>query len=409
LVIAEDLLDEALSEIRRRDPVFLKHRNIDLPQAGDAAAFYPEHPLFLALGEAATVDRLARGFAFLARRGLRSRAGPPSLLGRLLCDSIVDAFAAEAGLIALRPAGPPPALGAVLAADYDQRCTDGVPYSVRRRGSRWLLLVNAVGMPLSVWSALLADPAHDFRVLVIDGGRDDLDRPCAMDRTLEDEVEAIRRILAGEAAQDVTVLGWCSGGRVAAEVAALEPGRVAQLILASATFRGAMADVAPLTRFEQDVDALFASIRRDPGSAAGLSRMLVQAQGAACPAADEAALLRLPAEARAADLTAPFATADRLRAYAARLAGDHGHDAGETLARIAAPVLAISGAQDQVIANENTLAVLRASTRRLSAVEIRGAGHYAQDLQYAYFRMLLEDAAAGRPPTACARVNVLTP
>jgi pimeloyl-ACP methyl ester carboxylesterase len=365
--IAEHLLDEAVAEITLRDPTFLERHPVGPPEAGGA------------------VDQPG--------------------MARMLADSDTDARAAEAGTVPLRPAPRRP-FAEALAADYDRRSANGVAYMLRRQGARWLVLVNAVGVPLALWSRLLADPDHDYRVLVVEPPGSSLtDGGMTSAAGLDVEVERIEQVLTAEGVGRLGVVGWCSGGRVAVELAARLGERVDALVLASTSLRGAGPSDTRPTQFEEDVAAVFASVGASPGSAGFLSKMLVKSQGIA-PAVDQDALLfRLPDRDHAPLLTAPFASADALLNYARRMAADREHATAEALSRVASPILAIGGTHDHIVDNAHTLSVLRAHARRVDAAEVSGAGHYTHDLQYPYFRMLLDDAMAGLPPTPAARVR----
>ena len=380
--VGDELLEQAVAEISLRDPSFLERHSVGLGGL--------DHDLVEGL----------------ARRGVRlDGKGAQPLVANVLADSARDALAADEGRLPLRPA---PRQALDLDAAYERRSAEGVDYLVRRTGSRWLVLVNAVGVPLALWSRLLADPDHDYRILVVEpAGSDLVEGGMHADSPLDADVERIQRVLQAEGIDRFSVLGWCSGGRTAVELAGREGSRVEALVLASASFRGAGGGSARPTQFEEDVGAVFGSVRRNPASAAFLSEMLVKSQGMA-PSVDDANLLfRLPDRSQAAHLTAPFANGEALRCYAARLASDWAHPLEAALAQVTAPVLAITGAHDHILDNAVTLSVLRTSIPDAAAVEVSGAGHYVHDLQYPYFRMVLDAFLAGRPAPASARVRVV--
>ncbi len=379
-LILESLLDEAVAEVTSRDPAFLQGRPVGLDPTSSAASLF-------------------------SRRGVTAEAsGAQPLLARMLCESLADAAEADAGRLPLAPS-PRRAFDAVLAG-YDRRCVDGVDYLVRRGGSRPLVLVNAVGIPLHVWSRLLGDDRHDYRILVVaPAGSDLIDGGMRSDPGLHADVDRIERVLDAEGLDRFAVLGWCSGGRTAVELAARHGDKVETLVLLSTTFRGEGTDDARLTQFEEDIGAVLGSIQRNPTSADFLSTMLMKSQGAAPAPVEDGLLFRLPHRDHVAALAAPFVSGDVLRLYTARLASDRTHDIGEALARAKAPLHAITGAHDHILNNATTLALLRKHATSVSATEVSGAGHYAHDLQYPYFRMLLDDALTGRSPSPAARVR----
>lgn len=380
-LILEALLDQAVAEVNLRDPAYLERHPVGFPDLADAAI----EPL--------------------SRRGVRAEASQAQpLLARMLADTVADGEAAEAGRLALAPT--PWVSFDQARAGYDLRRVGDVDYMVRRGGDRWLVLVNAVGIPLTVWSRLLGDESHGYRILVVEPvGSPLLEGGMRSDAPLEVDVDRIERVLDAEGVDRFSVLGWCSGGRMAIELAARRGDRVQALVLASASFRGEGTGDARPTQFEEDIAAVFGSVQRSPAGADFLSNMLVKSQGAAPGPETDAMLFRLPHRDHAPALAAPFASGEALGFYAARLASDRAHPIGAALARVKAPIHAITGAHDHILNNDATLGLLRTHAALASASEIAGAGHYAHDLQYPYFRMLLDDALAGRPPSPAARVR----
>ena len=382
-LLIEALLDQAVAEVSLRDPVYLDRHPVGFP---DVSAPIAE---------------------LVSRRGVRVEASAAQpLLARLFTDTLTDGEAADAGRLALSPT--PCASFEDALAGYDRRSVGDIDYLVRKGGDRWLVLVNAVGIPLTVWARLLGDPSHDYRILAVEpAGSSFLEGGMRSDAPLEVDIERIERVLEAEGVGRFGILGWCSGGRMAVELAARRGDQADALVLASASFRGEGTGDGRPTQFEEDIGAVFGSVQRSPAGADFLSSMLVKSQGAAPGPETEAALFRLPRRDHAPALAAPFANGEALGFYAARLASDRAHAIGPALARVKAPIHAITGAHDHILNNDATLGLLRRHTVLASASEIAGAGHYAHDLQYPYFRMLLDDALSGRPPSQAARVRLV--
>jgi pimeloyl-ACP methyl ester carboxylesterase len=376
---AETLLDEAVTEIAARDPTFLSRHSLDIPQE------------FRSL------------IAAIERQGGRTGPSGQTLVADCLIAGARDAEDAESGRLPLA-AAPAPARTAL--ADYVRRTTRGVNYLVRQKGARWLVLVNAVGIPLSIWMRLLGDPDLDYRILVVEPADSPLmEGGMRSNGGIHADVSRIEQVIEAEGVERFSVLGWCSGGRMAVELAARLGDRVDALVLASASFRGAGTGDMHLTQFEEDIGAVFSSVERNPASADFLSDMLVKSQKVAPKPEDGSTLFRLPRQDHAAALVAPFVSGEVLRLYAARLAADRLHPIADAISRLRAPVSLIGGAHDHILNNAATLALLQANTPQVRAAWIRGAGHYAHDLQYPYFRMLLEEAITHAPPSPAARVQ----
>jgi len=144
---------------------------------------------------------------------------------------------------------------------------------------------------------------------------------------------------------------------------------------------------AKATQFEEDIGGIFDSVNRAPETGDFLSELLVNSSKLAQPPTDDAMLFRLPAREHASALTAPLSTGNYLRNYCRRMVQDKAHPTGEALSRIRAPIL-------------------KAHAKAVQGAAVNGAGHYAHDLQYPYFRLMLDAFTRGRP-FAAARVETL--
>jgi pimeloyl-ACP methyl ester carboxylesterase len=400
-LFADDSFRDMLSEIALRDPSFLERRPVGFEPVATLAARYVASPLLAGMDAAEIERRLAEGLARAVEAGMRPAEGPgpQPRLAAVIADGIMDQAAREAGRIAL-PCPPRRAepLEQVLAAEYEAKATpEGVRYRVRRGGSRWLLVVNAVGVPLGVWSRLLGDRSHDYKVLVVESETCDLvDGGMRAYCDLESDVARIVSVLDAEAVEAIDVIGWCSGGRIAVQLAAEQPRRVKSLVLASSSLRGVAGSDAPGTQFEEDIGGIFDSVARSPESAGFLSELLISSSKLPPPPVEDVMLFRLPHRDHTAALAAPLASGEALKHYCRRMVGDKSHDTSGALARIQAPILAISGSHDHVISNAHTWGALQRHAGRLQGVTISGAGHYAHDLQYPYFRALVDAFVQGR-------------
>lgn len=407
----DNILLDVFGEVTLRDPTFFTRQPVGFEPISTLVERYRSHPLFAAVGDAAIERQLAAAQAFFAARGLQRAEQPAaqSRLAHVLCDAAMDAMAADTGLIPLRaPARRSEAFAEVLASDYDMRATPGgVTYLVRKGGRRWLLIVGAVGIPVAAWSRLLGDTDHDYKVLVVESaGCDLIAGGQSGEADLISDTARIARVLDAEGVEAIDVVGWCSGGRIAVQLAADEPERVQSLILISASLRGVAGSDVKATQFEEDINGIFDAVTRSPGTAGFLSDLLMNSNKLAQPPVEDAALFRLPAREQAAALVAPLATGEDLKRYAARIAADKAHATAVSLAAVLAPILAIAGRHDHVISNAHTWETLKACAPQTVNAVISGAGHYGYDLQYPYFLMLLDAFTQGRP-FAAARIGAL--
>ena len=408
------LLEEALAEIRRRDPTYLSRFRPSAPSLSLMAADYVRHP-FCAEYDVTAVERaLAEGLRYFASAGApcAPRAARADPIAGFLCDSIVDAFCADRGPLTLdRAPRRERALAQILADDYDERRTaTGQRYFLRRSGTKPLLLVSALGVPLDIWWRLLSDADHDLNVIVAES-------PCGdmfaggMARYLEvgDEADGLAAILRAESVGPVTVLGWCSGAKIAIDLAGRYPDRVSSLVLLAPSLTGIPGIAPEFSPFEKDFRWLGDAIAKRPSLAASLAKTFAEPRSVNWGADVEqraATLFGLPAQECGSALTVPMSEPDSLITLMRRVAADDAYPTDKILSRLDIPILAIMGQHDRVIHPPFASLVLRTQAPSASQLFLTGSGHYIHDLQYHYFRFLLtEFINTGRAAPPSARIS----
>lgn len=416
------LLDEAFSELTRRYPDYVSRFGFAFPPSDMLSVLRKRQPLLEPYSDGQLRDAGEEASRYLAGRGARCAPSEDmnDPLSLLMFDSIMDAFAAQEGLLRLSP-GPRAdrPISDTLAGGYDERSTrSGRRYFVRRGGTRPLVIVTALGIPIGVWSRLLGDQQHDFTIVVtetrccglLSGGM-------ASDADLVRHSTDLAEVLEDEGLDEVDVLAWCNGGRIAIDLAARNPGRIRSLVLLSTTLRGAKDITAPPSAFEEKLQYLFSAILQQNALAKMMAKVLPNLvkqpnwdELAQDPRARAAALLRLPALEHAAVALIPMGTAEFFLNYARRTAADEAYPIEEALAALARaslPILLITGDHDDIVSNDAILETLKRSSAAFTHAGIAGAGHYSHDLQYPYFKWMLGAfLAEGAVPVAAARVRV---
>ncbi len=410
------LIDAALSEIIRRDETYASRFPLILNSPAALAEKYLTHPNCASLAAGDLERALEDGFAYLAKSwpaGSRaSEDGDP--LSEIFAATIVDAHCANEGILPLAAGGYDPERTArdALKRDYNElRLANGQRYFIRERGTKPLFLINAAGVPIDVWRRFLGDPSHDFKIVVAERASGDLFAGgLQRNVVIADEAENFAAILEQEHVEDVTVLAWCNGARVAVDLAGRCPERISSLVLVAPTLRSKIKslDTKPCP-FEIGLHPVLEAVAARPELAPILAQTISQQAQSPdwnsltdSPTRRAEALFRLPPKDIAPGLMAPLATGDSLLTLARQVPADEAYPIADALARLRARLMLILGRHDQIVSDAFTRSLMRPSQHPVEAV-IEGAGHYIHDLEYPYFRMSLAAFLDGRDPPASAR------
>jgi pimeloyl-ACP methyl ester carboxylesterase len=417
----DGLLDSALSEVLRREAGYFGRFPLTLPPSDAAIESYLCQSVLATYPAAWLIDALARGDEYLTGKYLpfTRQPGEPDPVARFMLDSIIDAFAAEQGDLSLRP-GPEPSirLPEHLAQEYDRRETvEGVRYLIRRLGSRPLLLLNAIGIPLALWTKFLTDPLHDFRIIIVESRSTDLLSGGVQGSTdLSTDTEDIAAVLKCEAIGEINVLGWSNGGRIAINLASKYSEHVRSLLLLGPTLSGIKGMPPVRNAFENSLQDVFLALRDDTKLANVFVKLLGNRarppdwEGVAdSPDKRAETMFAMPAEEYASMLLVPMARENDLLNYGRRITADLSYPMDQALANLKMPVLLITGQHDNVISNAFASTALATYVPGAIHINVKDAGHYIHDLQYPYFLWLLESFIAElRPPVSTARIEVKT-
>jgi pimeloyl-ACP methyl ester carboxylesterase len=341
-------------------------------------------------------------------RNVRYETGPTSEpVARELLRGVRDAMHPD---LACR-FGPPEAtdVSALLRSEYTEfsGASGAIRAHVRRRPGRPLLLLNALGLSIRIWSRFLQG-THDHQVIlpvlsscdVLDGG---MTRTSSARQVAQD----LRDLLLDLALPEVDVLAWCNGGRIGVELLRLAGASIGKLILLSPTFRGGITPGGRTSPYEDSLDKLFSLVASQPDRAAAVSAMLRRPQ----PAPDWQRLARKPVERawqlfslprRTLDtaMVTPMAAPESLVHYVRRTYLDEAISAEPPVALPAERIVLIQGSHDSIVENAQTREWLEARAPGFTAYEVSGAGHYIHDLQYPYLAHLLHRTLVAGVPNS---------
>jgi pimeloyl-ACP methyl ester carboxylesterase len=413
------LLDNTLAEIRRRDPSCTSALQATIYNE-EIASTYRQHPACKQLTSEVIRQALDDGLKYVSQNMSISKQASIGIdpIGRFLCDSIVDAFCADKGLLGLRPHdGFNGSISEVLAQDYsERRISEHTSYFVRNGGTRPLLLINATGTPITIWSQFLADHTHDFKIILPRRLGGDLFRG-GLQQHVDIAVESadLAAILDTELLERVDILAWCNGARVAIDLTNRRGHEIASMVLLGPMLKGIQGVTPALSTFERDLEPLLEAVIRQPTLAPIISQAISKqsmspdwTRWTNSPVARAQALFALPAKEHVCDMTASLTDPASLINIARRVASDERYPMDRALGNLKARTMIILGSADNIVSNELvTSAIKQICCNAVVKVDLNGSGHYIHDLQYHYFRWLLTDFLDGNHlPSSSARMSV---
>jgi len=414
------LLDNTLAEVCRREPAYPSFFPISPPRATNMAFAYRQQALCNQVPLESLEGALNEGFAYFSRWWAEAKqpATGDDPLTHLLCDSIIDAFCAEQGLLGLEPHHDSNcSIAEVFAQKYSQRQTrGGLGYYVRNEGSDPLLLINATGTPISIWRHFLADSTHNFKIIVPRRRGGDLFRGALQQHVdIRAESADFISILESESLQETAVLAWCNGARVAIDLATCGATRISSLVLVGPMLKGIRGIAPSPSNFERDLQPLLDAVAKEESLAPYLSKTIADQPQAPdwsrmvnSPEARTRALFGLSAKEHACGITACLTEPASFINIARRVVSDEDYPMAQALAKLAARTMVIQGSHDQVVSNELvSSAIKKLCGNPVTKVVLAGSGHYIHDLQYHYFRLLLKEFLSNhQAPPRTARLSV---
>lgn len=239
-----------------------------------------------------------------------------------------------------------------------------------------VVCVNALGQDLLVFTRLAERLAAGHRIVAWKPrGTFEPDRPVT---TLWDQVADLRRILDAEAIRDCTLVSWCSGAKVAIELARRAP-EVRALILTNGTYKTYPGLEHAETEFEQTLLELCKIVVESPHLAPMVTDSIRSLLGGGAPRFGRGDGVAPPSpgedSALAELLVEPFQSPETTLRYATQVVDYLTHDISPAIPVVEQPVLVISGEHDRV----SSPVMARAIADRLprgSFAEIAGGSHY---------------------------------
>jgi pimeloyl-ACP methyl ester carboxylesterase len=398
--VFEELINNGLAEIRRRDASF----RITIPSGCALEEPQCSERLLSILKPADINEALRKGVSYISSISPNSRqqVDRDDVLAGFLIHCIMDAFLAETGIISLLPCSfYPPLEEVAVATGYSMKRVPGRgAYYVRQSGTVPLLLINATGSPIAIWNRFLMDPWHDFKIIIPCRRGVDLLRGGFLDNVdIEQDSTDLVAILRNESLACIDVLAWCNGARVAVDLASRDVVQIKTMTLLCPMLKGVQGVPPDPSVFERDLQPLLDAALAQPDLAAIISKSIASRLAApdwttirADANLQAQMLFALPAQEHAYDVVASLIDSRSLLNIARRVASDDTYQMRSAIERLKARTLLIFGSHDTVVSNKLTHSAFRKMCKApTSIVTLQGAGHYIQDLQYQYLRWFLTE------------------
>jgi hypothetical protein len=147
---SQALLDDAIEEILRREPLYLSRFPIGFSTIEAQVSRYLRDPVLCRRSPSKIAQTLREAIAYYVDRGVRLNETASDPVGDMLLDSAMSALDPgwEAASSKSTPSSGADLMGALNDAYQEHRTETGFRYFIRYEGTRPLVLVNAIGAPL---------------------------------------------------------------------------------------------------------------------------------------------------------------------------------------------------------------------------------------------------------------------
>ncbi|MGE5324314.1 MAG: alpha/beta fold hydrolase [Actinomycetota bacterium] len=261
-------------------------------------------------------------------------------------------------------------------------------YCTAGSGERTIVLLNAFGQSFEYWRRFVSETTRKFRVIFWTP-RGNKFESIGLQQSSSQATHAddLHEILEHESVKSCSLMGWCTGPKLALEYYSRHPERVSSMIFLSGSFKGLPQHKRLETTFEQSLELLLARVERQPELA---EMLLVVLKGVVLARSQEplaglgagsSSDLSLQQALSAVNVSVqelvlqPFQTGPAVVAYARQMRDFWNHKFYSLLNRVEIPVLFVGGDCDQ-IASQSICKEIAAEIPSAQYLEIKGGSHY---------------------------------
>jgi thioester reductase-like protein/pimeloyl-ACP methyl ester carboxylesterase len=285
--------------------------------------------------------------------------------------------------------------------DFDRRTIETergeLVYFVGGRGTTPVVIINAYGQSLHFWTELFNLMREDYRIYlweirgtsVVAGGM----QGCF---SVADHIQDALRLIDTEALERCNLMGWCTGGKIALEVASRAPDRVARVVCLTPSFKGTAGENLD-TQYEKSMEPICHAVDRRPDQAKLVQAFMGNFFGG----------IDIKDDLRGDDLgknvknvlsmvnrnirpllVAPFVAESSILNYARQLLEFWAHDISYLYDKLEVPIMVLSGERDE-IADPNLAHKVISKFPNSIGFQFMGGSHYIhKDNSHSVKRML---------------------
>ena len=267
----------------------------------------------------------------------------------------------------------------------------GLRYYRYGTGSKVLLLVNAFGLPLDFWHLLASRLGTDCRVITLEraataGGAGEIPTTCYSTPDFIAEYMAdCGAVLDAEGIESCHVASWCSGAKLALELARAYPSRILSLSLLAPSFAGVKGFAGDDSAYEKNLFMMCGLVNKMPKTAASMAATMLQLMEKNSKdmerfdpgRKDVLDVLELADAEHLGALYSPFSSASNLVEFSRQLVHFRAHDIVPLLApdAVQVPVMLVTGQSDTTTSNTRARD-LCGRLQNVVGFDIEGSSHY---------------------------------
>ena len=257
-------------------------------------------------------------------------------------------------------------------------------------GPKSIFIVNAFGLNSTFWTPLVNLLSPEYKVILWQHRDRQSDQQLNNvyydeDRYIDAFVEDAKAILTEERTDSCHLLGWCSGPKLALELANKLPELVDSLMMLTPSFPGVSGYENQDSIFEKNLLTMCKLVDKMPRAA----KMMVPSMASLRAKQDgdlnrfdkavskekTESIFSLANESFSKLLYEPFTNEALLVNYSRQLMNFRQHDIAELVNTVEQPVLLLTGSADTTTSSDRAIALCK-SLKNITGFEIQGGNHY---------------------------------